>query len=429
MSSEVDNISKIYTTIVPKMVPSLLPSTSSLEMEPSLSPFLNVWFWSSLLFLLHTLYLMFWHHRKMRGRIVLALGSVVAALFVGTNILDIQTLISDILPPGADTSRPITSNVNDPDAPNAQVVCPGYIASNVLRSSHGLTADLSLAGPACNIYGTDVEALTLTVEYQATDRLHVEITPTYVDSSNSSWFGLPETLIPKPTIDDETRSIVYHDLEFMWNNDPTFSFTISRRDTDEILFDTTEKKLVFENQFIEFASSLPENYNLYGLGEAMHGLRLGNDLTRTLYSADTGGPIDKNIYGVHPFYLETRYYQPDTTTGDVVYAKNPTDPAGEYVAYSHGVYFRNSHGQDVLLRPSNITWRALGGDIDLYFYSGPTQEKVTKAYQSSAVGLPAMQQYWTFGYHQSRWGYTSWSELQGVVESFSRFKIPLETIW
>jgi N-terminal barrel of NtMGAM and CtMGAM, maltase-glucoamylase len=49
----------------------------------------------------------------------------------------------------------------------AQNDCPGYTASNVQQSSTGLTADLQLAGPACNIYGTDLPNLTLTVEYQA----------------------------------------------------------------------------------------------------------------------------------------------------------------------------------------------------------------------------------------------------------------------
>lgn len=49
---------------------------------------------------------------------------------------------------------------------DALSACPGYQASNVLTSSTGLTADLSLAGKACDAYGTDLTDLTLTVEYQ-----------------------------------------------------------------------------------------------------------------------------------------------------------------------------------------------------------------------------------------------------------------------
>ena len=44
--------------------------------------------------------------------------------------------------------------------------CPGYTASNVVQSGSGFTADLALAGPACNTYGTDLQNLTLKVDYQ-----------------------------------------------------------------------------------------------------------------------------------------------------------------------------------------------------------------------------------------------------------------------
>lgn len=99
------------------------------------------------------------------------------------------------------------------------------------------------------------------------------------------------------------------------------------------------------------------------------------------------------------------------------------------MSYSHGLYNRNTHGQDILLRPANITWRLLGGNIDLYIYPGPTPAKVTSAYQKSATGFPGLQQYFTFGYHQCRWGYQNWSVLQDVVDNFERFGIPLENIW
>lgn len=44
--------------------------------------------------------------------------------------------------------------------------CPGYTASNVVQTDSGLTASLSLAGDACNIYGYELPYLTLLVEYQ-----------------------------------------------------------------------------------------------------------------------------------------------------------------------------------------------------------------------------------------------------------------------
>ena len=91
--------------------------------------------------------------------------------------------------------------------------------------------------------------------------------------------------------------------------------------------------------------------------------RIFNTFTDRLYS---------NIYGTHPMYLETRY-------------NNDSD------SLSHGVYARNAHGQEWLLRAENVTYRTLGGSFDFYFLSGPTPKQVIAQYQSGIVGLPAMQ--------------------------------------
>ncbi|KAI1265016.1 family 31 glycosyl hydrolase [Xylariaceae sp. FL1019] len=320
-----------------------------------------------------------------------------------------------------------SSSINDPGAIVPQSMCPGYTASNIIENRvGGFAADLVLAGDACNVYGNDIPELSLLVEYQAADRLHIEIQPKYISQNNQSWFVLPGVLVPKPESTLESAPI--SDLDFSYTNDPTFQFTITRKTTGDILFTTAGTKLVYEDQFIEFGSSLPDNYNLYGLGETIHNIRLGNNLTRTMLNADVGDFVDSNLYGTHPFYLDTRYFQVDES-GNLTYAPDATDKSAAYRSYTHGVFQRNAHAQEIVLQESSITWRALGGSIDLYFFEGPTQDEVTKAYQTSAIGLPAMQQYWTFGFHQCRWGYQNWTEVQGVIDNFAQNEIPLETMW
>ncbi|CAG8955439.1 hypothetical protein HYFRA_00010305 [Hymenoscyphus fraxineus] len=395
----------------------------------------NVWFWYWNLVLLSTFHLYLDDRRNMASKGPLILLGILATLLFTTwaqNPTITTTSFRPVftVPADSDVSVPLLPNIRDPEAKNAQDVCPGYKAENVVRNEFGWTATLSLAGKACNVYGPDVDTLNLTVEYQSADRLHVQITPSHVDASNASWYILPDELIPQPKIDtDASTTSLSNDLEFVWDNEPSFHFSVLRKSTGDTLFSTTGSKIVFENQFIEFSSTLPENYNLYGLGEVIHGFRMGNNFTRTIYAADVGDPIDTNLYGSHAFYLDTRYYSINSSTGNLAYIANATDVEAEYVSYSHGVFLRNSHGQEILMKPENITWRTLGGDIDLFFYAGPSQEEVTKAYQVSTVGLPAMQQYFTFGYHQCRWGYANWSQLQEVVDNFARFEIPLENIW
>jgi alpha-glucosidase len=309
------------------------------------------------------------------------------------------------VPSEADNGANLLPNINDPQAVNAQDKCPGYKASHMKRTSLGLTARLTLAGPACNVYGTDVDVLDLSVEYQSADRLNVNIQPHYLSSKNESWFILPEYLVPKPHKDDDAeQTVLMNDFAFFWSNEPTFSFTIIRRSTGDVAFSTMGSKLVYENQFIEFVTAMPENYNLYGLGEVLHGLRLGNNFTRTIYAADVGDPLDQNLYGSHPVYMDTRYYETDQKTGNMNLVTDAhVSTKAEYTSMSHMVYLRNAHGQEVLLRPSNITWRTLGGAIDLTFYTGGTPAEAISQYQKAGSGLPKMENYWSFGFHQCRY--------------------------
>lgn len=86
------------------------------------------------------------------------------------------------VPSTADRGATLIPNVRDPEAVDAQTVCPGYRASGVTRGPNGFSAILTLAGEPCNVYGTDIETLTFTVEYQSADRLSVNIQPAYLVS-------------------------------------------------------------------------------------------------------------------------------------------------------------------------------------------------------------------------------------------------------
>lgn len=58
-----------------------------------------------------------------------------------------------------------TASLVFPRAANSSV-CPGYTATNVDVTDSGLTADLTLAGTACNAYSEDLQQLKLVVEHQ-----------------------------------------------------------------------------------------------------------------------------------------------------------------------------------------------------------------------------------------------------------------------
>ncbi|ORY16006.1 glycosyl hydrolases family 31-domain-containing protein [Clohesyomyces aquaticus] len=293
--------------------------------------------------------------------------------------------------------------------------CPGYTASQVTQNGHGFAADLTIAGANCQAFGNDIADLALEVGYQTKERLNVRIYPKDIAPANSSWFILPPHLVDQPEWDGKTTANS-SDLKFEWSNDPTFQFRVLRASNNEELFSTYGHVIVYEDQFLELVTNMVEDYSIYGLAENIHDFRLGNNYTQTFYAVDAGNSIDRNVYGVIPFYQETRYHNGLDTT-------------------SHGVYARNAHGQEWLMRENTITYRTLGGSFDLYFLSGQSGNGGSSAlttiaqFQTGCIGTPAMQMYWTFGFHQARWGYENISINQAVVEGYRDANIPLECFW
>lgn len=63
-------------------------------------------------------------------------------------------------------SGAVFATVTDPNVLDA---CPGYKASHVTTHGAQLTADLTLAGKACNVFGSDIEKLKLQVSYETSE--------------------------------------------------------------------------------------------------------------------------------------------------------------------------------------------------------------------------------------------------------------------
>ncbi|KAJ5259270.1 CAZyme family GH31 [Penicillium angulare] len=252
--------------------------------------------------------------------------------------------------------------------------CPGYSSINIIENAHSLTADLVLAGDACDLYGSDLRNLKLLVEYQTDNRLHV-----IIHDANEEVYQVPETVLPRPSSSPKASSSHRGNPAIRFDYQPQpFSFRVLRG--DQILFDTTDTNIVFESQSLNLRAWLPDNPNLYGLGEHSDSLRLPTtSYTRTFWSRDTYGiPSNTNLYGNHPIYVDHR--------GD---------------AGTHGVFFLNSNGMDIKIDTlydgkQFLEYNTLGGVIDLYFLAGPTPKDVSMQY-AEVVGLPAMQSYWALG--------------------------------
>jgi alpha-glucosidase len=233
-------------------------------------------------------------------------------------------------------------------------------------------------------------------------RVHIKI-----NDVHETRYEVPEQVIPRPTTSSQPpRS---SKLKFRYTNTP-FSFSILRAQNNEILFDSGGHPLIFAPQYLRLKTSLPLDANIYGLGEHTDSFRLPmHNYTRTLWTRDSPSiPSGTNLYGAHPVYFEHR------NTG------------------THGVLLLNSNGMDIKLDQGqdggSLEYNVIGGVLDLYFFTGDSPVKVAQQY-AKIIGYPAEVPYWSFGFHQCRWGYKDITEVAQVVANYSAAGIPLETMW
>jgi alpha-glucosidase (family GH31 glycosyl hydrolase) len=157
----------------------------------------------------------------------------------------------------------------------------------------------------CELYGPDFPSLRVTVDYETNQRVHFKIVPDGVPR-----WEVPDALFPRPVAG---TAAPLPDYAVSYTTSP-FGLAVTRRATGEVLFNSTPsaadaalfKSLVYEDQYLEISTELPDNAAVYGLGERVRALRLAEGIPYTMWAADEATPQNQNVYGSHPYYVELR---------------------------------------------------------------------------------------------------------------------------
>lgn len=144
---------------------------------------------------------------------------------------------------------------------------PGYkIQGHVTKTDSGYQIPLAFnkAGgkkKGVDTFGKTITDLVVDVEYETAERLHVKIS----DKVQK------QALVPDSPLGVERpklTSFATHNAnyDFQYTARP-FSFKVIRKSDKEAIFDTTNMPLVFEDQYLELSTAIPNDANIYGFGE------------------------------------------------------------------------------------------------------------------------------------------------------------------
>ena len=193
-----------------------------------------------------------------------------------------------------------------------------------------------------------------------------------------------------------------------------FGFRLMTEDNEEFYSFTTSKNFLYSDTYINFESKLTSN-KIYGFGERTHDFQL-NEGTYTIWPHDCGG---------------TKY--DDGQGGMNQYSHQPIGiHKTKFNDIWLGFVFLNTNSQDVVIHSDKnntyLTHRTIGGIIDYYIIINDSPEEVVKNIQS-LLGIPPLPPFWSFGYHQSRYGYKSFNDFKEVYEKYKSLEIPIDGMW
>ncbi|KAL2474144.1 Glycosyl hydrolase family 31 protein [Forsythia ovata] len=282
----------------------------------------------------------------------------------------------------------------------------GYSIRSSTVDSPGkiLTAYLQLIRNS-SVFGSDIQLLCLTASLETKDRLRIKIT----DANHPRW-EVPHDVTPaNPTSPSTSKTNVNHHKTAVSSSPaPTqTSYSLSKTPSHSASPSPAAPPAKLSSTPFQRAINPALTSSTKTREHTKSSFKLQHNQTLTLWNADIASAnLDVNLYGSHPFYMDVR--SPNGTT--------------------HGVLLLNSNGMDVVYTGDRITYKVIGGILDLYFFSGPMPEMVMEQY-TELIGRPAAMPYWSFGFHQCRYGYENVSDLENVVAGYAKAQIPLEVMW
>jgi alpha-glucosidase len=163
-----------------------------------------------------------------------------------------------------------------------------------------------------------------------------------------------------------------------------------------------------DGERIHIWKRMPADENYYGLGDKAGPMNRRNR-SFTMWNTDEFGWQESSdpLYKTIPFFIGLRQGR------------------------AYGIFFDNTwrsvfdFGKE---SPDYFSFGAEGGELNYYFFAGPTPKQVVSDY-TALVGRSPLPPRWSLGYQQSRYSYFPEARAREIVQTMRAKKIPLDAIY
>ena len=163
----------------------------------------------------------------------------------------------------------------------------------------------------------------------------------------------------------------------------------------------------FGGDIVQMSKKAHPEEQYFGLGDKSKSLNLrGNRLQNWCTDCFGYGADSDPLYRAVPFYFSLRK------------------------GIATGIFFDNSfrtHFDFAAERPEATSFWAHGGEMNYYFFYGPSLIEVAQNY-TLLTGRPELPPLWALGYQQCRWGYYPESRVKEIANEFRDRQIPCDAI-
>jgi len=215
----------------------------------------------------------------------------------------------------------------------------------------------------------------------------------------------------------------------------------AKEEADDLVIATAELEAVVHRSplLIEFrdakthrtinADALPMMWDLHG-----------NDPRLRTVAATKKIGFDEHFYGLgeKAAHLDKRRGQFTMWNSDTPAYKEGTDPIYQDIPFylgwqsgeAYGIFFDNTYRTNFDFAgesPEYVTFAADGGEMNYYFFWGPSIKKILGRYADLTGHLP-MPPKWALGNQQSRWSYFPDTVAEEVVRRYRAEDLPLDVL-